>query len=107
MSLPNNDSRTPTESEPLLPCPLCPVRLQRRDMVKHLWLQHRLLLDGQRAREPWAVVEDWVQGFRDTGDRQLLVRCLELARHLDAENGAERLQQLLAGREPDPFAEAE
>lgn len=106
MSLPNDDSRARTESEPLLPCPLCPVRLQRRDMVKHLWLQHHLLLDGQRARDPWAVVEDWAQGYRDTGDRQLLVRCLDLALHLDAEHGADRLQQLLAGRQPDPFAEA-
>jgi len=106
MSVPNDDRRARTESEPLLPCPLCPVRLQRRDMVKHLWLQHRLLLDGQRAREPWAVVEDWTQGYRDTGDRQFLVRGLDLARHLDAEHGADRLQQLLAGREPDPFAEA-
>jgi hypothetical protein len=106
MSVPNYDSRVRTESEPLLPCPLCPVRLQRRDMVKHLWLQHRLLLDGQRAREPWAVVEDWAQGYRDTGDRQLLVRCLDLVRHLDAEHGADRLQQVLAGRQRDPFAEA-
>jgi hypothetical protein len=75
-------------------------------MVKHLWLQHRLLLDGQRARDPWAVIEEWLKNYRAAGDRQLLVRCLDLARHLDAEHGPDRLEQLLAEGTPDPFAEA-
>ena len=64
-------------------------------MVKHLWLAHRLLLDGNRAREPWTVIEDWIAAYHKTGDRGLLTRCFELVQRFDGEDGRGRLQQLL------------
>ena len=64
-------------------------------MVKHLRLAHRLLLDGNRARDPWAVIEDWVASYHKTGDRSLLPRCFELVQHFDGEDGNGRLRQLL------------
>src|SRR5262249_54215764 len=41
-------------------CPRCRVELRRPEMAQHLWQQHRLVLDGRRVREPWSVVEDWL-----------------------------------------------
>lgn len=68
-------------------------------MVKHLWLAHRLLLDGNRARDPWSIIEDWVDSYHKTRDRSLLARCFELVERCEEENGRRRLQQLLcAGR---------
>ena len=31
-------------------CPRCAAQLERREMVKHLWDDHRLLLEGRRVR---------------------------------------------------------
>src|SRR5207253_4617355 len=45
-------------------CPRCPTELRRRDMVQHLWLEHRLVLDGRRVREPEQLIEDWVAEYR-------------------------------------------
>ncbi|MBY0526564.1 MAG: hypothetical protein K2R98_24425 [Gemmataceae bacterium] len=97
----------------LIRCPRCPVKLQRSDMVKHLWLQHRLLLDGNKAREPWPAIEEWIAAYHAGGDRKLLARCFEVARHVDPEGGPTRVRQLLTIRVDDGpapadlFAEAE
>lgn len=107
MTAPTDESRP--RAEPLLPCPRCPVRLRHHDLVRHLWLQHRLLLDGQQAREPWDVIADSVRGYRATGDRQFLARCVDLAHRVDADHADQRLRELFAasspGPHPDPFAE--
>ena len=57
------------------------------------------LLDGNRARDPWAVIEDWVASYHKTGDKSLLPRCFELVQRFDGEDGIGRLRQILtAGR---------
>ncbi len=73
-------------------CPRCPVRLPRTEMVRHLWLTHRLLLDGRRTREPWEVVEELLHACAKQKDPALLARCFELAVHADPEQGAERVR---------------
>lgn len=77
-------------------------------MVKHLWLAHHLLLDGNRAREPWAVIEEWVAAYHKSRDGNLLARCFDLAERCDGEAGRGRLQQLLTvGRIEDGHAKPE
>ena len=76
-------------------CPSCQVKLPRRDMARHLWDKHRLVLDGLRAREPWRVIEDWVVDYRMEKDPALLKRCTELAADADGDDGALRLFQLM------------
>jgi hypothetical protein len=79
-------------------CPRCTVEMRRREMVEHLWTQHILILDGRRAREPWALIEDWIDKFRRKGDAELLTRCRALAQRLDAENGLLRVHRLFMKR---------
>jgi hypothetical protein len=76
-------------------CPRCNEQLERRDMVKHLWDRHHLLLEGRRVREPWRVLADWVVDYRLEKDPQLLQRCQALAQQADPEEGTLRLQRLM------------
>jgi hypothetical protein len=77
-------------------CPRCPAQMRRREMVQHLWAEHRLLLHGDRVREPWQLIEDWVeQGVRQ-GDAAALDRARDLARQIDPQGGPRRVQRLVA-----------
>jgi len=89
--------RQSTEREELaaLPCPRCGLRMQRADLIVHLWHEHRLLMDGTRAREPWKMVEDWLTDYAAAGQRELLDRASELALQLDPANGLTRVHRLL------------
>jgi hypothetical protein len=79
-------------------CPRCPVRLPRSEMVRHLWVQHGLLLDGARVREPWEIIEDLLTAYAKRKDIALLARCFELADHADPRQGAERVRLRLQAR---------
>ncbi len=76
-------------------CPRCQGQLERREMVKHLWDKHRLLLEGRRVREPWRVLADWVVDYALEKDPALLECCRELASKTDPAEGPIRLQRLL------------
>jgi hypothetical protein len=86
------------DNEIRMSCPRCPTELRKIDMVAHLWDKHRLLLDGERVREPWRVIEDWVVDYGLEKDPQVLLRCRELAQRDDPKNGLARLQQVLYRR---------
>lgn len=79
-------------------CPRCRTQLTKREMVGHLWDRHRLLLEGQRVREPWRVLVDWVVDYALENDPDLLRRCKELAERDDPKGGLLRLQRLLASK---------
>jgi hypothetical protein len=83
------------EAELPMRCPRCPTRLPRPDMIKHLWLEHRLLLDGRRVREPWEVADDMLRSYATRKDAGLLARCFDLAEHADPDKGVERVRQTL------------
>jgi hypothetical protein len=88
-------------------CPRCSIELRRPAMVRHLWEEHRLILDGRRVREPWTVIEEWVSAYRSRPDPALLDRCQSLAERVDAEQGPVRLTRLLLARGvADPEAAA-
>jgi len=76
-------------------CPRCDLELRRAEMIDHLWREHNLVLDGQRVREPWAVIEDRLADRRNLADTGLLARCRALAQQVDPENGAIRFNRLL------------
>jgi hypothetical protein len=74
-------------------CPRCRLHLRRRDMVKHLWEEHQLVLDGRRVREPWAVIDDWIDFYSRTPNPELRDRCRLLSERADPDNGLLRLQR--------------
>ncbi|MGH7222966.1 MAG: hypothetical protein ACRELF_07045, partial [Gemmataceae bacterium] len=53
-------------------CPRCGLQLRRRKMIEHLWNEHRLVLEGRRVREPWSLIEDWVDRYRQQQEPELL-----------------------------------
>jgi uncharacterized C2H2 Zn-finger protein len=83
------------EEEVRMTCPRCPTQLRRKDMVRHVWERHGLVLDGQRVREPWRVLEDWAVDYRLEKDAELLRRCRELAAQVDPADGVNRLHRIL------------
>ena len=86
------------DDEIRMSCPRCPTELKKKDMVGHLWEKHRLILDGQRVREPWRVIDDWVIDYGLEKDPQILQRCRELAVRDDPHAGLARLQRALFRR---------
>jgi hypothetical protein len=80
-------------------CPRCGVELRRPEMIQHLWDEHRLVLDGRRVREPWPLIEEWLDSYKENRSDELLKQSEELARRLDPERGPDKLQRLLAARE--------
>jgi hypothetical protein len=78
-----------------LNCPRCGVVLRQPEMVPHLWEQHRLLLEGRRVREPWSVIDDWIEEYRRSGDAKRLQQTRALGRRLDGDAGQRRVERLL------------
>jgi len=79
-------------------CPRCDVQLRRREMVQHLWNEHRLLLHGDRVREPWQLIEEWVENGVRQHDAGALERAHDLAQQIDAQAGPDRVQRLIAAK---------
>lgn len=75
-------------------CPRCQVELPRRDMIGHLWHNHRLVLDGVRVRDPWQLIEDWLGEYADGGHPGLLERSRTFAERLDPTGGPLRVHRL-------------
>src|SRR5205807_1021546 len=66
----------------------------RPQMIKHVWLEHGLLMDGQSVREPWRLIEDWVEDYSLDRNPELLARCRALARRIDPREGLLRVHRL-------------
>ena len=86
-------------------CPRCSIRLPHPELVRHLWGEHHLILDGQSARDPWRLIEDWLDEYCQSPRPQLLARCRAFARRVDPEGGIRRVERLfLAHRIEDQAA---
>jgi hypothetical protein len=83
------------EDQIVMRCTRCPAELPRAQMIPHLWAEHRLVLEGRRVREPWRLIEDWLEDYRLERDPAVLTRCQELVSRLDPDAGPARLQRLL------------
>jgi hypothetical protein len=82
------------ENKVRMACPRCPAQLRRPQMVAHLWNEHKLMLNGLRVREPWQMIEDWIDEYRLKNDADILDRCHALAQRMDPDNGLQRVQRL-------------
>jgi len=79
-------------------CPRCGIQLRRRKMIEHLWNEHRLVLDSRRVREPWGLLDEWVNRYCEQRQPELLERCRALVQRFDAEEAAQRFHRLLLSR---------
>jgi hypothetical protein len=89
------DRRLYIESRIRMTCTRCPVQLPRPALAQHLWTEHGLLLDGRRVREPWRLVEDWLEQYGRSGSADLLIRSRTLGQYLDPARGLRRVHRLL------------
>src|SRR5216683_1831945 len=86
-------------------CPRCSIRLPRPELVQHLWLEHHLVLDGRSVRDPWRLIEDWLEEYCQSPNPKLLARCRAFARRVDPQAGIHRVERLfLAHRIEDETA---
>lgn len=76
-------------------CPRCGIRLTTEELVQHLWLEHRLLYDGEKVREPWEAITSWVSLSQRMNDRSYLEKATYLAKTIDPEAGPHRLNRIL------------
>ena len=76
-------------------CPRCGLQRRRRKMIEHLWNEHRLVLDGRRVREPWSLIEEWVDQYCQRQELKLLERCRTLVQRLESDEGPRRFHRLL------------
>src|SRR5438105_4613713 len=88
-------------------CPRCRVRLPQREMIKHLWLEHRLLVDDGAVRDPWQLIEEWVEKYCRGGDPDLLARCRALGQRVDPRLGLRRVRRLFLAHGIDDAAARE
>ncbi len=86
------------ESRMRMRCPRCRVQLFRPEMARHLWSEHALLLDGRRVREPWRLVEDWIDDYGRGNPGDQLIRCRTLGQFLDPDQGLLRVYRLVLAR---------
>jgi hypothetical protein len=71
-------------------CPRCSLVLTAPHMARHLWEEHRLILDGQRCREPWTMVRELLDDYRADRNPEHLRRALEISRQADPVQGGQR-----------------
>ncbi len=83
------------ENKARMRCPRCDLELRRAEMIDHLWSQHQLVLDGQKVREPWALIDDWLDDVDGVLPADLLSRCQSLAQQADPENGLVRVHRMI------------
>ncbi len=76
-------------------CPRCPTQLRRPEMIVHLWSEHRLVLDGRRVRDPWSMIEEWIDAYCERREVELLERCRTLVHRLDSDEATSRFHSLL------------
>jgi hypothetical protein len=81
-----------------LVCPRCGVEMRRPGMDQHLWTEHRLILDGLRVRDPWTLIEEWLDACKAYYDSELLTRCQIAAAKIDPDGGPARLARLTMAR---------
>ena len=86
------------EDQLRMSCPRCAIELRRLEMIAHLWDEHRLVLDGRRVRDPWSLIEEWVEQYRERQEEELLDRCRAMVQRLDSDEGPQRFHRLLLSR---------
>lgn len=100
-AVPLTELRQQIERKLRVSCPLCPVKLHHPELARHLWSEHQLILDGRDVREPWRLIEEWVNRCQKSENGELMHRCEQLARLADPDQGEQRLRRLIARQQTD------
>jgi hypothetical protein len=79
-------------------CPRCGAEHRKPEMVGHLWQEHRLVLDGRRVRDPWSILEEWVDAFKARHNPEMLERCRIAGPRIDPQRGLARVYQLFLAK---------
>ncbi|HEV3237472.1 MAG TPA: hypothetical protein VGZ25_10820, partial [Gemmataceae bacterium] len=79
-------------------CPKCNVKMSRGNMLGHLWQEHQLILEANKARKPWSLLEEWIANHGDEQDGILLEKCRQLVSQFDPVSGPLRLERLILAK---------
>jgi hypothetical protein len=78
-------------------CQQCQALLPLTGLAEHLWDEHRMLLEGERPRGVWTVIDECLARCAARPDEAELRRALELAERADPLSGAERFARAAHG----------
>src|SRR5262249_34302512 len=84
-------ARQAREQNVRMRCFSCSAELRRTDMIRHLWTVHGMVLDHQRPRDPWIVIDEWIAHYIRRHKGKYLRRACELAERCDPQNGLRRV----------------
>jgi hypothetical protein len=84
-------ARQSREQNVRMRCFSCSAELRRTDMIRHLWTVHGMVLDRQRPRDPWIVIDEWITHYIRRHNGKYLKRACELAERSDPRNGLRRV----------------
>jgi hypothetical protein len=79
-------------------CPKCNAKMARSNMIGHLWQEHQLILEANKARMPWSLLEEWIANYGDEQNGILLDKCRQLVTQLDPNSGPLRLERLILAK---------
>src|SRR5205807_2508534 len=77
-----------------LRCPKCPEVTKPTALTEHLWNEHRLVLDGVKYWEPWALVRELLGRYIARNDPLHLERALAIATRADPDRGWEQFARM-------------
>ena len=83
------------ENQIRMRCPRCELEMRRAEMIGHLWNEHQLVLDGQKVRDPWALIQDWLDEADGELEPGVFTRCQSLAQQADPDNGTVRVCRMI------------
>ncbi len=90
-----------SEGKVRLRCPRCPARLTRRELIRHLWNEHRLVFEGGRARDPRTILDETITATVASNDSHEVDRAFLLTEFYYPDASHQQVLQALAARGGD------
>ncbi len=90
-----------SEGKVRLRCPRCPARLTRRDLIQHLWHQHRLVFEHGTARDPRTILDETITATAASTDPHEVDRTFLLTEYYYPDSSPQQVLQALAARSDD------
>lgn len=90
-----------SESKVRLRCPRCPARLTRRELIQHLWHQHRLVFDQGTARDPRTILDETISAAAEATESHEVDRTFLLTEYYYPDSSPHQVLQALAARSDD------
>jgi hypothetical protein len=87
-----------SEGRVRLRCPRCPARLTRRELIPHLWHQHRLAYQHGQARDPHVLLDAAITTAATAGEADGIDHSFLLAAQYFPDSDPRQVLQALAAR---------